>query len=355
MHDLVVRDRQHVVLGVGIHHREGDLVLMEAAVDRIATEVTERVVHPAHVPLQPEPEPAEVNRPGYARPRGGLLGDHRDAGDPPVAGGIDLAQERHRVQVLPAAERVRRPLARLARVVEVEHRGDGVDPQPVRVELLQPVDGVRDQEVAHLRASEVEDQCAPVRLLAALRVGMLVQRRAVELRQRPAVPREVRGHPVQDHPDAGPVQAVDQVAELVRRAEPGGWRVVGGHLVAPGAAERVLGNRQELHVGEAQLGDVAGELAGELGVGQAGPPRAEMHLIGAHRAGQQIPVGSLLKPGGVAPGVPGLGDTGRGSGRLLRPAGHRVGLAAPDAIRAADVVLVAGAVADAGNQQLPDA
>ena len=63
------------------------------------------------------------------------------------------------------------PLALLAGVVEVEHRGDGVDPDAVDVELLQPVQRVGDEEVAHLLAPEVEDVGAPVGVLAALGLG----------------------------------------------------------------------------------------------------------------------------------------------------------------------------------------
>jgi hypothetical protein len=60
VHDLVVRERQDEVLGERVHERERQLVVMPAAVDRLVLEVRERVVHPAHVPLEAEPEPAEV-------------------------------------------------------------------------------------------------------------------------------------------------------------------------------------------------------------------------------------------------------------------------------------------------------
>ena len=75
---------------------------------------------------------------------------------------------------------VRHPLAGLAGVVEVEHRGDGVDAEPVDVELLEPEQRIRDQEVAHLVSAVVEHQGAPVGMLALARVGMLIERRAVE-------------------------------------------------------------------------------------------------------------------------------------------------------------------------------
>ena len=59
---------------------------------------------------------------------------------------------------------------RLARVVQVEHRGDRVDAQAVDVVAVQPEQARWTmQEVADLVAAEVEDQRAPVRVLAICR------------------------------------------------------------------------------------------------------------------------------------------------------------------------------------------
>ena len=246
-------------------------------------QVAERVVHPAHVPFEAEAEPAQVRGTGDARPGRRLLGDRHRAGDPPVDGRVHLLQERDRLQVLPPAVDVGLPAALRAGVVEVEHRGHGVDPQAVDVELLEPEQRVRDQEVADLAPAEVEDVGAPVELLAAARVRVLVERRAVEAGQREGVLGEVRRDPVDEHADAGGVQGVDEVPELVGVAEAGGRGVVRGHLVTPRPAERVLGHRQELHVGEAVLADVVDELLGELAVGQPDSPRPEVDLVDRHR------------------------------------------------------------------------
>ena len=189
---------------------------MEPTVDRFALEVVERVVHPAHVPLEAEAEPAEVDGTRDARPCGRLLGGGDDAGLAAVDDLVHLLEEHDGVEILAPAELVRHPLALLARVVEVEHRRDGVDAQAVRVELAQPVERVREQEVAHLVAAVVEDERAPVGMRAAARVLVLVERGAVEARERPLVAREVRGHPVEDHADPLPVQLVDERAEVVR-------------------------------------------------------------------------------------------------------------------------------------------
>ena len=64
VHDLVVADRQDEVLRVRVRHRERHLVVVVLPVDRLAAQVAQRVVHPAHVPLEAEAEAAVVDRLG---------------------------------------------------------------------------------------------------------------------------------------------------------------------------------------------------------------------------------------------------------------------------------------------------
>ena len=118
---------------------------------------------------------------------------------------------------------------------------------------------------------------------AAARVVVLVQRGAVEARERPLVGREVRGHPVEDHADAVRVQVVDEVAEVVGRAHRRDGGVEAGHLVAPRARERVLHHRQQLDVREAEVADVRRELVGELAPAEALAPRRRVHLVDRDR------------------------------------------------------------------------
>ena len=73
--DFIVRDRQHEVLAEGVKEAEGHLVVMPAAIDRILRHVVERVVHPAHVPLEAEAEAALIGRPRNAGEGGRFLGD----------------------------------------------------------------------------------------------------------------------------------------------------------------------------------------------------------------------------------------------------------------------------------------
>ena len=288
-----------------------------------------------------------AGRRGDAGEAGGLLGDHHDAGVGAVGGRVDLLQEPDRLEVLPPAVDVRLPLALVARVVQVQDRGHGVHAQAVGVELLEPVQRVRDEEVAHLVAAVVEDQGAPVLMLAAPRIRVLVERLAVEAGQSERVLREVPRHPVDDDADAGLVQPVDQVAQVVRLAEAVRGGVVAADLVAPGSAERVLGDRHELDVREAGLGDVPDQLVRDLAVAEARPPRAQVQLVDAQRLRDGVRRGAAGHPGAVAPGVLGPGHDGCGGRRRLGELRHRIRLEDPVPVRGEDLVLVVRADVDA--------
>ena len=222
--------------------------------------------------------------------------------------------------------------------------------------FVEPEAGVGDQEVAHLAPAEVEHVRAPVGVLAAQRVGILVQRGAVEASEREIVLREVSGHPVHDDADAGTVELVHQVLEVVRIAESGVHGVVAGHLISPRARERVLGQRHELDMREAFLGHVVHELVRQLAVvADALLPAAGMDLVDADRAGVRVGVPAVVHPCLVVPFVVRFDDDGAGRRRNLVGAFHRVGLHLPLVVRVEQLVLVDLARLDAGDEDLPDA
>ena len=214
----------------GVHGAEGELVVVELAEDGVAREVGERVVHPAHVPLEAEPEPAHVGRARDHGPRGRLLGHGLDVGVLAVDVLVEPAQEGDRLEVLPAPVGVRHPLARLARVVEVQHRGHRVHPQAVGVEDVEPEHRARQQEAADLVAPVVEDEAVPVGVVALAAVGVLVEVRPVEVGEPVLVGREVGRNPVEDDPDPPLVERVHEVHEVL-----GGAVAAGGGEVARGS------------------------------------------------------------------------------------------------------------------------
>ena len=102
------------------------------------------------------------------------------------------------------------PFAGLARVIEIEHRGDGVHAQPVNVILIGPEKRVREQEILHFVATVIENESAPIGMLAEARIGVLVKMRAVEEREAVRVARKMRGSPIEQYADARLVALVHE-------------------------------------------------------------------------------------------------------------------------------------------------
>ena len=274
---------------------------MVLAIDRILLHVSQRVVHPPHVPLEVEAESAEVGGTRHLRPGGGFLGHDQRAGNLRVRDFVEFAHELDCLEVLASAVAVGDPFAFVARVVEVKHRRDRVHAQTVDVELLQPEHRAGNEEVLHLIAAEIEDQRGPVEVFAQARVFMLVQCGPVETAQAVGILGEMRRHPVQDHADPVAVAVIDKPAEIVRRAETAGWRIVAGGLVAPGLVVGVLGHRHQFDVREPESESMVDQHRRQLAVVQqfafrASLPRTEMHLIDRHRFVLPVERGALVQP-----------------------------------------------------------
>src|SRR5262249_52436041 len=147
-------------------------------------------------------------------------GDGENAGVLAVAELVEAFQELDGVQVFIAPEGVGDPFPRFAGIVEVEHGGDGIDSESVDVVAIEPEQGITEEEISDLGAAVVEDLGAPVAMFAQPGIGMLVEMRAIKVAKAVNVVGEVSGNPVEDHSIAMAVQGVDEVSEIVRRAEP---------------------------------------------------------------------------------------------------------------------------------------
>ena len=214
-------------------------------------------------------------------------------------------------------------------------------------------------------AAVVEDQRPPVRLLAPARVRVLVEVGAVEVDETVGVAREVGRHPVEDDADPAAVERVHESHEVLRRPVPAGRREGADLLVAPRSVERVLADRQELHVGVAQVADVVPERLAELPVGEEpvallgdAPPRAQVDLVDRDGRVERVPARALGRPGAVVPGVPVERGHDRGGARLLDLELEGEGIRLQGEQRPVlpqDLELVAAPLAEPGNEELPDA
>ncbi len=227
---------------------------------------------------------------------------------------------------------------------------------------VEPREGAGEQETAHLVAAVIENERAPVLLLALARIGVLVQVRAVKLREGKAVAREMPRHPVQDHPDAALVQVVDKPGKILGRAVPVRRREKAGDLVAPGAVERVLGQWHGLDMGVAHFAGVVGQGRRQLPVGQRATgvlddpaPRAQVHFVnrdGPVELFRRATTG--FEPGRIIPLVPAdVADDGGVVRRRLVIGRAGIGLQADEAALIPDLKLVHLALAEPGHEELP--
>src|SRR4029078_13259537 len=100
-----------------VQHRESKIVLMVLAVDRVALEVVQCVVHPAHVPLEGETQSGKLMWPCHQWPGGRFLrnGDHSQLLR--VNNVVEMPQEIYGLEVFLATVLVGHPFIVLARIV----------------------------------------------------------------------------------------------------------------------------------------------------------------------------------------------------------------------------------------------
>ena len=128
MHHFIVGNGQDEMLGIGIDQAEAHLVVVIAAVHRVVLDVVQGVMHPAHVPLVGEAQATLLGGLTDTRPGGGFFGDDQRARRFMGGHTVEVADEIDGLQVLAPAMAVGHPLASLARIVAVQHRGHRIDP-----------------------------------------------------------------------------------------------------------------------------------------------------------------------------------------------------------------------------------
>ena len=244
---------------------------------------------------------------------------------------IEQPQEADRLKILAAPEFIGFPIALFSRIVQIEHAGHGVHAQPVDMIFLQPEKCIRNEEAQHFVASEVEDERAPIAVLALARIGMLVESGSIEVSETVRVLREMRRHPIDDHSDSVEVALIHEIHEVVRRAESRCGREVADHLVSPRSGKRMFRRRQQFDVRIPQPLHIFDQLKSEFAI--SGPfavwsaqPTLQMEFIDGHWLVQIVLAGAPLHPFAIAPLVIlNAGDDGRRLGRKLVRQPVRIG------------------------------
>src|SRR6056297_2590831 len=175
---------------------------------------------------------------------------------------------------------------------------------------LQPVNGIRNEEVHHFTPAKIEYVRSPVFMFTGSWVFVLVKSRAVEPPQAMFIFCEVCRHPVYKYADAFVVACINKIAEVVGVAETAGRSKIPCYLVAPGWIVRVFGNRHKLDVRKAHLFYVRDKIFCKLTVGKKPGipvgvtfPGSGMNLIYRNWLIVCLNVSAVLHPGRIVPFV----------------------------------------------------
>ena len=363
MNDLVVGQRQDIILTGGVGDSECHLIVVEFSEIWIQFHVLQEIMHPAHVPLEGEAETSLFRRFCDTRPCSGLLSDHHGTGEMSGEDTVQMAEELDGFEVLVLAVLIRNPVSIAAAVIQVQHGRDGIYAETVNMEVLYPVEGVSDQEVFDLIFAVIEDLCAPVRVLALSRVRVFIERLTVEVGKSVGILREVGRNPVEDDTDPFFVEVVHKVHELFWSAVTGSRRVVAGNLIAPGTVVWMFRNSHEFYVGVAHLLYIISQLVGSFHICIVTfllwtvflAPGTEMDLVDCHRGFHRISFFSCLHPGCVIPfeAVNVFCDRS-GSRTEFRMDRIRVSLEQDHSLLCGDREFIEFSETDAGNKRLVD-
>ena len=253
VHDLIVRQRQQILLVVEIEHRESQLVGDVNSLPGLLHEIVQRVIHPAQIPLVVKSEAALVHRLCAARIGRGVLGDQHGGRMELMQAEIHLLEE-IQVEFVDAAALIAHPVDQAA------HR---IHSQAVKVILREPVVGGRLHKAGHLPAREQEIAASP---LAVRHVGgrILIEFRSVVMPQRVIVHGKMRGDYVDDRADPRHVKAVDQLLQLLSRPVSGRRGKKARALVSPASVEGMLRERHEFHMCVIVVFDILDEILRDL-------------------------------------------------------------------------------------------
>ena len=161
--------------------------------------ISERVIHPAYVPLVVKTQPAGKGRGRYTGISGRLLCHRNGAGSMRADNLVHALHERDRFKVLMAAMHIGNPFTSGTRIIAIQHGGNGINTQPVNTISLHPEQRVTRQKIAHFGAAKIVNERVPVAMKSFARIGIFIQRRAVELCQTVRIRREMCGHPIYQH------------------------------------------------------------------------------------------------------------------------------------------------------------
>ena len=288
MNYLIMGKRQHKILTKGIHHGEGNLVMMPLAVDWIQTTISQDIIHPAHIPLVVKAHATHINRLGNIWPGGGLLSNHQSLWILSKHGFIQLVEEIYSLQIAVAAMLIRLPLAILSAIIQIQHIGHSINAEAINMILIHPENSIGNQKALYLGTAIIKIGGTPASIICSLRIVGFIQIPAIKISQTMIILTEMTWYPVHNNTDTCLMCLVNQITQIIRSTKTAGSGIVASSLIAPRAVERMLTQRHKLYVGIIHILHIVNKLVSQFPIGQGlalsiPPPGAKVNLIGQHR------------------------------------------------------------------------
>src|SRR6516164_620218 len=237
VYDFVVREWQDKILGECLQKAKRNLVVMVAPKYRILRHVSKHVMHPTHIPFETESKTANIIGPRDQWPSGRFLRDRHYVRKCCIDAFIEAPQEFNGLNVFFSAIAIRYPFALRSSIIEIQHGSDGINTEAVHMILVQPEQGITDQETPDFVSAVVENESVPVRMFSFSRIGVLVKVRPIEIAQTRLILRKMSRNPIQNHANFVLMKIVHEILEVVRGPKSACRGEVTRCLVSPGAIE----------------------------------------------------------------------------------------------------------------------
>ena len=133
-------------------------------------------------------------------------------------------------------------------VVVIEHRGHAVETETVKVELVEPIFEIREQEVLHLGFRIIENHRIPIFLVACLASGRVVVVATVQFAQTLVEVLDIVSvNDVHNHSQSHRVSRANQLLQFLGCAESARRSIEIRNVITERAVVGVLGNGHQLH------------------------------------------------------------------------------------------------------------
>ncbi len=170
VHDFVMRKRQYIIFAVCVRQRKRQFVVHSLPEKRIGLDIRQGIVHPTHVPLEIEAQPADVGRHRYHRIRRAFFRNREKSLVRGKQRDVHLLQKLFRFEIVISAEFVRQPFPVLSAIIKIKHARDGVHANSVDMIIRCPEVGGGYQETSDFGLAVVVNLSAPLVMFALPRV-----------------------------------------------------------------------------------------------------------------------------------------------------------------------------------------